>query len=82
MNVVTMQGYFDKGLFYQDGRKVTLPEGKMVIVNILDVSPPAYEVENPHAWLDEFLQLVEATLHEQLRLEDFPRMDLGRDIVS
>ena len=82
MQVTTMQGYFNNGFFYQEGRRVTLPEGKMVIVNILDVPSSTYETENPSDWLDEFHRLVEASSHEELHQEDFPRMNFGRDLIS
>ena len=37
MEVQTMQGYFKDGLFHQDGRRVKLPEQKMVIINVLNI---------------------------------------------
>jgi hypothetical protein len=37
MRVKAMQGYFENGVFYQQGRRVALPERRMVIVNVLDV---------------------------------------------
>ena len=37
MQVQTMQGYFDNGVFYQQGRRMSLPERQLVIVNVLDV---------------------------------------------
>ena len=37
MEVRTVQGYFDNGVFYQLGQQVKLPERQLVIVNILDI---------------------------------------------
>ena len=37
MEIQTLQGYFHKGFFYQQGQKVSLPEHQVVIVNILNL---------------------------------------------
>ena len=37
MQVQTMQGYFNDGVFYQHGQQVKLPERQLVIVNVLDI---------------------------------------------
>ena len=44
MQVQTIQGYFSKGIFYQEGKKADLPENKLLIVNVFDM-PPGLDVK-------------------------------------
>lgn len=41
MQIQALQGYFNNGHFYHEGRKVTLPERKTVIINILEFPTPS-----------------------------------------
>ena len=75
MQVTMLQGYFSNGLFYQEGRRVFLPERKIAIVSIIDLPSPDVEIDYQSNWTDEFLRLVEASTHEELHHDDFPRMN-------
>ena len=39
MQIQTIQGYFNKGVFYQEGKRADLPENKLLVVNVFDMSP-------------------------------------------
>ena len=84
MQVQAIQGYFDNGLFYQQGRRVALPERQMVIVNVLDV-PIDVEMEavkntDIDFW-KEFDKVVKDSLDEELLPENFPRVNFKHELV-
>ena len=80
MQVQAIQGYFNDGAFYQDGRRVALPERQLVIANVLDIP-----VENTDAreadveFWKEFDKLAKESFDEELLITDFPRSDFRRD---
>ena len=82
MQVHAIQGYFDDGVFYQQGRRVALPDRKLVIVNILDIPIDIDETKktDKEFW-KEFDSLAKDSIDDKLMLADFPRMDLGREII-
>ena len=83
MQVQTMQGYFDKGAFFQHGRRVRLPERRMAIVNVLSIPVGSVEVHQEEiAFWREMKMLVEAAADEVLSLDDFPRAYFGRELIS
>lgn len=43
MEVQAVQGYFKNGFFHQSGKRVNLPEQRMVIVNVLNIPVAAAE---------------------------------------
>ena len=45
MQVRAIQGYFDDGVFYQQGQRVKLPDRQLVIVNVLDIPINADEIQ-------------------------------------
>ena len=82
MQVTMLQGYFSNGFFYQEGQRVILPERKMAIINIIDLPSPKSDIDLQYNWTAEFFRLVEASMHEELRHEDFPRMTFGRELLT
>jgi hypothetical protein len=90
MKVQAIQGYFDKGVFYQHGKRVMLPERFMVIINVLDIpinenSIPIGEDDQYDAdiaFWKEFDKLAMESEDEFLEISHFPRTDLGRELVS
>ena len=82
MQVQAIQGYFDRGNFYQKGRRVSLPERQLVIVNILDIPADSDELqkEDVEFW-EEFDRLAKESADEELLLMDFPRFEFGRDPI-
>ena len=65
MQVQALQGYFDNGIFYQQGHKVQLPERQLVIVNVLDVPVDINEVKNADIrFWREFDKLVKDVVDE------------------
>ena len=83
MQVQAMQGYFDRGVFYQQGRRVTLPERQLVIVNVLDIPVNSDEIqkEDLEFWR-EFDKLARESADDELMMADFPRVQFGRELVS
>ena len=82
MHVQSLQGYFDNGAFFQEGKRVALPERKMAIVNILDIPVNINEVkkDDTEFW-EEFDFLAKSSTDENLALSDFPRAYFGRDQI-
>ena len=83
MNVQAMQGYFDGGVFYQQGRRVPLPERRLVIVNVLDVPVDADETKKADIeFWKEFDKLAKDSVDEELLTADFPRVNFGRELIQ
>jgi hypothetical protein len=83
MQVQAIQGYFDGGVFYQQGQRVSLPERKLVIVNVLDI--PVGNIKTKEADVEfwkEFDKLAENSKDEQLMLIDFPRVNFNREFIT
>jgi hypothetical protein len=82
MEVQAIQGYFDSGYFYQKGRRVSLPERRLVIVNVLDIPIEANEQQKADMefWA-EFDRLAKESTDEELLMVDFPRMSFGREPI-
>ena len=81
MQVQAIQGYFNDGAFYQNGRKVNLPERQLVIVNVLDI--PVDTADNRDADVEfwkEFDKLAKESFDEELLIADFPRSNFGREL--
>ncbi len=75
--VQALQGYFNNGVFYQEGRQVALPERKLVIVNVLDIPIDINESKKSDAefWsaFDEMVK--EANDEELLTFEKYCDID-------
>jgi len=76
------EGYLEKGRFFPIGPPLSVRGRRRVIVTVLDEPPPETARENDRVWLYEFHRLAEASSHEALRDEDFPRLSLGRELLT
>jgi len=73
------EGYLENGTFFPIGKAPPMPRMK---VRLTVVEEPAKKViESREAMWEEFKELLEQSSHEELRMEDFPRMDLGRELI-
>jgi len=80
MQVQALQGYFDKGVFYQQGDPVALPERKMMIINVLDIPIESEKNLDIDFW-KAFDKLAIDSLDEKLSLDDFPQTKFNRNLV-
>ena len=72
MDVQTMQGYFNNGSFYQQGRRVSLPERQLVIVNVLGILVDIDDTKQRDAsFWKEFDRMLADSADEELSLDDF-----------
>lgn len=82
MQVQALQGYFDGGIFYQQGQRVALPEHKMVIVNVLDIPVDTNKIKKADIdFWKEFDEMANESAQEELQMVDFPRMNFGREPI-
>ena len=83
MQAQAYEGYFESGTFYSSGQPLRIPERRKVYITVLD--EPIQDNSPPHetipAWLEELHRLLDESGDEELRLENFPRMDFGRDPI-
>ena len=82
MEVQTIHGYFSNGCFYHQGRRVSLPERQLVIVNVLSIPVDIDETKQRDAsFWEEFDRILADSADEELSLDDFPRSNLTRELV-
>jgi len=79
MQAKAYEGYFDRGQFYSAGKQLRIPERRKVYVMVFD--EPAQE-DTSTDWVDELVQMVKEDSSEKLRMEDFPRLDFGREPIT
>jgi len=82
MQVQALHGYFDRGLFYHNGERVNIPEKQHVIVNILNMPIDADNANADIKFWEMFDRLADADDTEPLKMEDFPRADFGRELIT
>ena len=71
------EGFFKDGIFFTGGRTLSIPEERKTYITII-----AEAVKNPDTWDDLFLLTSEMTDDEKPCIEDFPRFNLGRELLS
>jgi hypothetical protein len=82
MEVQSIYGYFSNGNFFQQGRRVSLPEHQLVIVNVLGIPVDIDDTKQKDAsFWDEFDRMLADSADEELSLEDFSRNNLNRELV-
>ena len=75
-----INGYLENGRFIPNER-VTLPIRTAAMLVIYEKVQPTKR-DDDRAWLNEFHRLAAASSNEVLRDEDFPRMNLGRELFT
>jgi hypothetical protein len=82
------EGYFEGNHFYPIGQTIVIPERRRAFVRVLD--EPARDrnktehdalIQKKLAALAECYRIADEAPDEVLRLEDFPRFDLGRELI-
>jgi len=79
MQAQAYEGYVEGGQFYPKGTLVRLPGRRRAMLTIL--SEQIQDEEITTTWLDNFRQMVTDTTEEKLRIDNFPRFDLGREPI-
>ena len=79
--VQAFDGYVEGGQFYPMGA-IRLPgRFRAVLTVIMDVQPPQHEEDVSMDWVDELERIALSATSPPLRMEDFPRMDFGREPI-
>ena len=81
MQAQAYEGYFESGEFYTAGKPLRIPERRKVYITIFNEPAQNIPPTTTPSWLDELHQLLEESGDEKLCMEDFPRMDFGREPV-
>jgi len=82
MQAQAYEGYFESGKFYTAGKPLRIPERRKVYITIFNEPVQNTIPETAPNWLGELHQLLEESGDEKLNIEDFPRMDFGREPIS
>ena len=84
MQAHAYEGYFEDGQFYPNDPLVRLPgRFKAVLTVVLEKPLQETPTDSSLEWLDELHRLLDETSEEpKLRMEDFPRMDFGREPLT
>ena len=81
MQAQAYEGYFENGNFYVAGRPLRIPERRKVYITIFNEPIQNTPLATAPDWLGELHQLLEESGDEKLCMEDFPRMDFGRELL-
>ena len=71
----TYEGYMDNGRFYPTDETVQIKGRCKVLVTVLSIIEP-----NADTWAE--LDLIVSEMTEKPDIADFPRCDLGRELVT
>ena len=71
-----LEGYYKNGLFHAIKPPANIPDFRRIIITILDEPIQG----RPDTW-DELDRIV-ASMPEKPHFEDFPRSDLGRELIN
>jgi len=74
------EGHIDNGRFYPKDIPINLTGRFRAILTVLDV-PTHTQLDTSADWVDELERMVKADTSPPLRIEDFPRMDFGREPI-
>ena len=81
METQSYEGYFESGKFYTAGKQLRIPERCKVYITIFNEPVQNTPLATAPNWLGEFHKLLEESGDEKLSMEDFPRMDFGRESI-
>ena len=77
MEAQVYEGFFKNGVFHTGGRTISIPEERKTYITILTEA-----IVKPDTWALVDRLASEINDEEKLRFEDFPRFDLGRDVIK
>jgi len=82
--IQAFDGYVDGGQFYPTGASILPGRFRAVLTVIMDVQAPQQpEDKEPSIhWAYELDRMIDESTSPPLRIEDFPRMDFGREPIS
>ena len=78
MRVQAYEGYVEGGQFYPIEKPISLDGRFRAVLTVLDIP---MEEDVSVDWVDDLINMIQEDTSEKLRVEDFPRMDLGRNPV-
>jgi len=79
----TYDGYIENGAFYPRQSISRLPSQYVAVLTVIEVPATApKQEESPIPWWEELEAMVRADTSPKLRMEDFPRMDFGREPIN
>ena len=83
-SIQSFDGYVDGGQFHPTGASILPGRFRAVLTVIMDVQPPQKQEDKEPSihWAYELDRMIEESTGPPLRLEDFPRMDFGREPIS
>lgn len=80
----TYDGYIENGAFYPRQNLSSLPNRYVAVLTIIEVpvsAPGIRAKEERMALLDALENMVRTDTSPKLRMEDFPRLDFGREPI-
>ena len=86
MQAQLLNGYYEGGQFYHAGNAVQIPGRLNAVLAVMMDAPfqaqQQEEKETSTHWVYELDRMIKASTSPPLRIEDFPRMDFGREPIS
>jgi len=79
MQVRVYEGYIEGGQFYPNEIPIHLAGRYRAILTVLDIPIQEDDLKD---WVDELVSMVKADTSKKLCMEDFPRMDFGREAIA
>ncbi|MCL2665043.1 MAG: hypothetical protein FWE82_05470 [Defluviitaleaceae bacterium] len=81
--IQAFDGYIDGGQFHPSGASILPGRFRAVLTVIMDVQPPQQQEDNVPSvhWAYELDRMIEESTDPPLQMENFPRMDFGREQI-
>jgi len=76
------EGYIENGQFHPVGLLASITGRRRVILTVLDEPIKTPDGNDDKTFWAEFNSLIAQSANEELREEDFPRADFGRESVD
>jgi hypothetical protein len=77
----TYDGYVENGLFYPRQTLTNTPGRLLAVLTVIEVPVESDKKEASIPWWEELEVMVRSDTTPKLRIEDFPRLDLGREPI-
>jgi len=71
-------GYFENGKFYPTNTPIRIPGRFRAVLTVLDLPSQG---DTSTDWVDELEYMIKEDVSEKLHMDDFPRMDFGREPI-